>query len=121
MIFFNTQKITSDEKRIIISDNCEFFLGHIIGAIDELGLEGDEVILPLDDLLAEIKRERKGIGVKDLDDAKRYNFVGEVSVEKSGDFTLPVSIKKIKDNFTAIKLMNSIQRFNTKQQKKIRS
>ena len=117
MIFFNSQKVSAKDKQIKISYRCELFLERIIGKVEEKGLAGERVSIPLHEVLEGFKREGKKMDITDLEDAKHHGLVGDVSVIKEGELSLPVNVAKIRKVFTAIKLMNSIERFNESKQK----
>ena len=117
MIFFNTQKVSADDKQMKISYRCEAFLERIMQEIEEKKLAGDMVELPLASILAEFKDRGKKISIKDLKDAITQGLVGEASVLDEGELILPVNMKRIRKMFIFIKVMNAIERFNESKQK----
>ena len=117
MIFFNTQKVSAEDKQVKISYRCESFLDRIMEKIKEQNIQDNKIDFSINEVLEEFKNKRELINISDLEDAKHHGLVGEVSVIEKGNLSLPVNVGKIKKMFTAIKIMNAIERFNESKQK----
>ena len=118
MVFFNTQKVSEEKKRIKISSRCELFMDRILEKIQKKGLGGggDQVTIFIDDILESFEKESAIIDIVDLEDAREHGLVGDVSVEKSG-LSLPVYLAEIRKLFMAIKVMNAVKRHNEMKQR----
>ena len=116
MVFFNTQKLSEEKKKIKISARCELFMDRILEKIQKKGLEGTSVTILIDDILETFNQEHAVIDVVDLEDAREQGLVGDVSMEENG-LSLPVHLEEIRKLFMPIKVMNAVKRHNEIKQK----
>jgi CRP/FNR family cyclic AMP-dependent transcriptional regulator len=112
MVFFNTQRVTEDSKKLIISSKCERFLKRIL---DQLALSKADVEVAMVDISA-ILDDFKSRGVPvtqdDLVDAVKADLCQDVMVAEGNKMAALVNYKKLRDVFPAIKMMNALNKIN---------
>jgi CRP/FNR family transcriptional regulator, cyclic AMP receptor protein len=119
LVFFNTQRIAPDDKRMVISDKCEQFLEKIILTIKASKKEEEEkIVVDVSPILADYNYRNINIGPDDLRDAIVQKFCEELVVGKGSQLTTNVHYHKLKKLFPAIRLMNIINGINDAKNKK---
>lgn len=118
LAFFNGQRQLPDDKKMIMSDKCETFMDEIVKHIIETKKNGDEYVsVDLTPILKDFSYRNVAIDIDDLNDAVKLELIQEAIVDEKGHMNTVVSYAKISKNYRAIKLMNLIDRFNTKMSK----
>ncbi len=110
--FFNTQRMSDDSKKLIISDRCEKFLGKILDQLNLKGLDKPKGHADISAILEEFKAEKVGITDEDLSDAIKAKICDAVLVGEGNRLTSIVNYDKLKKTYPAIKIMNDIKRIN---------
>ncbi|MBK23464.1 MAG: hypothetical protein CME70_05600 [Halobacteriovorax sp.] len=117
LVFFNTQRITVDEKKLNISDNCERFLKAILDQFILGKVENDKHPADISVILNEFKEMHLPITDEDLNDAITAGFAEDIIIGEGGKLTSIVDYAKLKKSYPAIKMMNAIKRINQSKNK----
>ncbi len=118
MLFFNTQRMTEDSKKLKISSKCQRFLGAILHQLDQEKL-GDAASATIDikSILDDFEEKKIPIFEKDLDDAVAAGLTGEILIGSDSALSVIVQYQKLKKVFPAIRLMNAIENINNTKKK----
>ena len=112
LLFFNTQRVTADDKKLKISDKCERLLGKIVSQLKSNDVKEDKASANLSQILEEFKTRNVNITNDDLDDAITAGLCGEVMVGTNNIMSVDVNFAKIKQVLPAVKFMNAINKLN---------
>lgn len=112
LVFFNTQRITVDEKKLVISDNCERFLKAILDQFILAKVDQPKHPADITAILDEFKQQNLPISDEDLNDAIVAGFAEDIVIGDGGKLTSVVDYEKLKKSYPAIKMMNAINRVN---------
>ncbi len=118
LTFFSSQRTTSDEKKLVISNKCERLLKRIYDQLIEKKAQGEDVVADLTSVLDDFKHRNIPITIEDLDDALKAGLVEEVVVRENNKLTVEVHFTRLKTLFPFIQLTNALTRFNEGKQKK---
>lgn len=117
LVFFNTQRVSVDDKKLIISNKCEVFLKAILDQFILEGVVNDKHPANITAILDEFKKDQLRITDEDLSDAIKANLCGEIIIGGGGKLTSIVDYDKLKKTYPAIKMMNAINRVNLSKNK----
>lgn len=112
LVFFNTQRITVDEKKLLISDNCEKFLKSILDQFILGKVTTPKHAANITEILDNFKERSLPITDEDLNDAITAGFCEDIIIGDGGKLTSVVDYEKLKKSYPAIKMMNAINRVN---------
>lgn len=114
LLFFNTQRMTADDKKLIISEKCETFLGKIIAQLEDRDVKSDTAmaVADLSKILLAFKKKKTTIGEEDLSDAVKAGLVDDLMVGEGNVITTDVHFAKLKKIFPSIRMMNAISKIN---------
>jgi len=112
LLFFNTQRLTADDKKLKISDKCEKLLKRIMDQLADKNTKTDKAAANLTAIFEEFKAKNIQIGNEDLADAIKAGFCTEIVIGNSNVMTVDVSYEKLKQTFPSIKVMNAINKLN---------
>lgn len=113
LIFFNTERTLSDDKKMKISDNCEILLGSIIEKISAGATkQGNLYQINLSEIIDTFKAQNKILGHEDLADAVNQGFCQEPLVADENTITVGVSGEELIKKFPVIQLLNALTRLN---------
>jgi CRP/FNR family cyclic AMP-dependent transcriptional regulator len=113
LVFFNTQRISVDEKKLVISDNCERFLKAILDQFILGKVETPKYAADITAVMEEFKQNNLPITDEDLNDAITAGLAEDIIIGDGGKLTSVVDYEKLKKSYPAIKMMNAIRRVNT--------
>lgn len=114
LVFFNTQRTLTDEKKLTISSRCELFLDSILKQLDAKELRGDEqdITAEISSIIENYKKKSISLNEDDLREAIDAGLLGDVVVEDNNKLRSPVNYLKLKKIFPAIRLMNAVGKLN---------
>ena len=113
LLFFNTQRVTADDKKLKISDKCEIILSKISVQLSKREhRDPTNVSADVGPILADLKQRKIVADTEDLDDAITAGLCRDVMVGDNNKLTTEVNLKKIKQTLPAIKLMNALTKLN---------
>ncbi len=113
LIFFNSQRIAPEEKKLKIPAKCEDFLEKIlvqIGSSKEAKVE-----VNLSKILDAYKTKNIFIDLPNLEEARAAGFVGEVIVGDGNALSCDVQLARLIMTMPSIRMMNRLTRFNEQQ------
>ena len=110
-VFFNSQRLTEDEKKLIISYKCEAFLEKAFEKIKDSSEE--KPIVHINPILEDFKKDRYPFEVSDLEDAIKHKILADPISDPDGKgLIVEVDLKRLKSLWPSIQLANGISRFN---------
>jgi CRP-like cAMP-binding protein len=111
-VFFNTQRMMKDDKKLIITPKCEKFIIKVLEQVD--GIESGDGIVEADlsIILKYFKDHNISMVLDDFQGARNAKFCGEYKMESSGRVTAMINIDYLKKMFPVVRFMNSINRVN---------
>ncbi len=112
MLFFNSQRIAEDSKKIKISNKCEIFLKHILDQIKTKGLSGDSVVADISAILNNFKEQNVPIMDEDLRDAINAHICDDILIGDMNKLSSTVNVAKLKMLYPSIRMMNCIKKVN---------
>lgn len=130
MMFFNTEKLKDDSKKLNISTKCERFLSKIVqqcdvrmskGGIKSLHegdvpegtkLGDDQAVVDLSAILNDFKEKNIPVSEEDLRDGITAGLVGDIIVGKFNKLVCIANYSKLKKLISSIRLTNAIAKVN---------
>jgi CRP/FNR family cyclic AMP-dependent transcriptional regulator len=110
LVFFNTQKLVDDSKKLTISSKCERFLSRII---DQLASsDKPKAMADISAILADFKERKVPINEEDLRDAIVAGLAEDILVGDGNGLTSVVNIDKLRKIFPAIRMQNAVKKIN---------
>ncbi len=113
MVFFNTQRMLEDAKKLSISSKCQVFLAAIIVQLQGKADKEGKAVADIGKIMGEFKAKNVAITEEDLADASRAGHNGDIMVN-DGVVSTIVQITKLEKLFPSIRLMNAIKKLNEK-------
>ncbi len=117
MVFFNTQRVAADDKKINMGERCLMFMERILRKADMNNLKKDIETIDVTDILEDFKQKNIGVDIRDTQDAIDCGFVGQAIIGGKGEISLPVQLSFLRRNILPIKTMHAIEKFNRSKQK----
>lgn len=112
LVFFNTQRLTEDAKKIIISEKCQKFLKAIIDSLTLKGIVDEKAEVDISEILDGFKAKNEPITDEDLRDAIDAGLADDIMVGKGNRLSSTIQYSRVKKLYPAIKMMNAIKRVN---------
>ncbi len=112
LLFFNTQRLTADDKKLKISDKCEKLLKKILEQLASKNIKIEKTAANLSIIFEEFKAKNVPITNEDLADAIKAGFCGDIMIGTGNVMSVDVSYEKLKQTFPSIKVMNAINKLN---------
>jgi CRP/FNR family cyclic AMP-dependent transcriptional regulator len=114
LLFFNTQRTLTDDKKLIISSKCERFLKRIYDQLLNAGTSDDskEAEVDISQILTDFKTRKVPIFDEDLKDAIVAGICDDILVGPGNKLISKVNFPKLKKIYPCIKMMNAIERLN---------
>lgn len=115
--FFNTQRLTEDKKKIIISYKCEEFLSRVLQK--SMGSSDETMVIELNPILEEFKKEKFLFEVSDLEDAIKNKILDDPISDPDGKgLIVTANLERLNSLWPCISLTNAISRFNSSKRPK---
>ncbi|GAB4013584.1 MAG: hypothetical protein Fur0010_10570 [Bdellovibrio sp.] len=112
VVFFNTQRITEDSKKLRISVKCEMFLKKILDQLTLRGETNPEAEADITAIMNDFKAKKIDIIEENLKDAVEAGLCGDIIVGEGNKLTCHVMYDKLKKVYPSIKLLNAIAKVN---------
>jgi len=112
VVFFNTQRVTEDAKKIKVSSRCETFLGAILRQLAAAGVDKDKWQADISSILNEFKVKGINVSDEDLRDAVTCGLCEDILVGGGNNLTSVINYSKLKKLFPSIRMMNAVARVN---------
>ena len=112
LVFFNTQRVTEDSKKLVISDKCQTFLKSILDQFVAKGLVEERVEADLSAIIDRFKEKNIPISDDDLVDAITAGICDDILVGSGNKLTTTVNYNKLKKLYPCIKMMNAVKKIN---------
>ncbi len=112
LVFFNTQRVTEDSKKLIISKKCQIFLKAIIDSCVLKGIIEEKVEVDVSEILDSFKSQKISVSGEDLRDAIDAGLVDDIMVGKGNRLSSIVKISRVKKLYPAIKMLNAVKKIN---------
>ena len=112
LVFFNTQRVIDDSKKLKISTKCQKFLKAIMDNLVLQGTTDERAEVNISDILDGFKAKNEPISDEDLRDAIDAGLAGDIMVGKTNRLTSLVQYSRVKKLYPAIKMMNAIKQVN---------
>lgn len=112
LIFFNTQRITPDEKRVKVSEKGDLWLTKIYLQFTAKNITTNKANADLTSIIKDMEGERMTISVDDLEELRQQKFVGDVIVGDNQELYCEVHYDLLKKMYLPIKFMNAINKLN---------
>ena len=109
-VFFNTQKLLEDHKKLQISTKCERFLSRVIEQLKDT--DKPQAMANISVILDDFKSRSVPITDADFRDAVVAGLAEDVLVGSGNVLTSVINIEKLRKVFPAIRMQNSIKRIN---------
>lgn len=112
-IFYNTEKHLTEEKKLKVSEKCQFFLEHIWARIaNKPNTDSAMSLVAVSDLLDKWKEDNVFVSLENLSDARENGIVGETIIGSDGKLTVEVNYLKLSKLLPNIKFMNRVLQSN---------
>lgn len=111
-VFFNTQRLVDDAKKVQISDKCETFLGAILSQIKANGIKHPQEVSDISAILKAFEQQNIPVVDEDLKDAVKAGLCEDIIVGEGNKLTSVVNIDKLDKMFPALRMMNAIKKIN---------
>ena len=112
LVFFNTQRITEDSKKIKISKRCEMLLGGILRQLAKSGVDKEKWQANISEVLEEFKAQNVVISDEDIRDAVTCKLCEDILVGEANTLTSVIHYSKLKKLYPSIRMMNAVKRVN---------
>ncbi len=112
LVFFNTQRVTEDSKKLQISDKCQTFLKSILDQFVAKGVVEEKAEADLSAIISTYKEKNIPISDEDLIDAITAGICDDILVGAGNKLTSTVNYMKLKKLYPSIKMMNAVKKIN---------
>ena len=112
VIFFNTQRITDDSKKIKVSYRCEAMLGGILRQFIAKGIDKDKWQANITEVINDLSSRDIKVSDEDLRDAVSCKICEDLLVDASGGLTSVVDYAKLQKLYPSIRMMNAVRKVN---------
>jgi CRP/FNR family transcriptional regulator, cyclic AMP receptor protein len=112
VVFFNSQKLLEDNKKIMISSKCERFLSRIIEQLDSKKIDKPQGVADITIILEDFRTRNVPISDEDFKDAVNANLAQDIIVGEGNKLTAVVEYQKLKKIFPALRMSNAIKKVN---------
>lgn len=112
VVFFNTQRVTDDAKKLKISSKCERFLKRIIEQLTLKGLDKPSGQCDISIILDDFKSRSVPINEDDLRDAVAAGLSEDILVGEGNKLSAVIHYEKLKTVFPSIKMLNAVAKLN---------
>jgi CRP-like cAMP-binding protein len=112
VVFFNTQRMVDDSKKLQISSKCERFLSRVLEQLNAKGLDKPKGMADISAILDDFKSRNVPISDEDFKDAVDAKLAEDILVGEGNKLTAVINYEKLKRVFPAIRMMNAIKRVN---------
>ena len=109
-VFFNTQKLLEDHKKLQVSSKCERFLSRVMEQLK--ASDKPQAMANISAILADFKSRNVPITDADFKDAVEAGLAEDILVGEGNTLTSVIHIEKLRKVFPAIRLQNAIKRIN---------
>ena len=117
-VFYNTEKCLTEDKKLIISKNCQTFLEAINQECLRIENKNDpKILVPINHLLDDWKTRKEPVSIESLEGAIEHGLVGEVILD-GNKMLLEVFYPKLKKQLLHIQFKNLIEEVNCLKRKK---
>lgn len=113
-MFFNTQRLTEDEKKIKISDRGEKLLQGIVNQLVKNGVTEDKAKVDISAVIDDLKGSDPPVSDEDLKDAIKCKMADDIVVGENNRLFSTINYVLVKKVFPSIRLSNAIDRVNKK-------
>ena len=117
MVFFNTQRMTEDEKKLQISEGCQKILQAVLNQLTGKAGQDDPIEADLTSVFQVFRNNNIKVTEDDFKDAVKAGFAEDVVVGGQNNLTALIHYKKLKKMFPSIRLMNAVKRVNASKAK----
>ena len=115
LVFYNTQKLMDDSKKLTISTKCERFLSRIIEQLATA--DKPQAMADISKVLAHFNERKVPISDEDLRDAITAGLAEDILVGEGNKLTCVINIEKLRKVFPAIRLQNAVKKINDSKSK----
>jgi CRP/FNR family transcriptional regulator, cyclic AMP receptor protein len=112
LVFFNTQRVTEDSKKLQISNKCQTFLKSILDQFVAKGVVEEKAEADLTAIIETYKEKNIPISNEDLIDAITAGICDDILVGTGNRLTTTVNYMKLKKLYPSIKMMNAVKKIN---------
>ncbi|OUR96338.1 hypothetical protein A9Q84_08255 [Halobacteriovorax marinus] len=112
VVFFNTQRVTDDSKKIKVSARCEVLLGAILRQLSTAGVDKDKWQADISTILNDFKQQGVNVSDEDLRDAVSCGLCEDILVGEGNKLTSVINYTKLKKLFPSIRMMNAVTKVN---------
>lgn len=119
-MFFNSQRLTEEDKKMTVSFKCEEFLSRIKDKVkDATPDEKGFVFVKLTPILEDFKKDKLQIDMDDFEQAIKHKIAEDpMSDPDGGGLGANVNLKRLMSLWPNIQLTNAVTRFNDSKKKK---
>ncbi|MGZ3787600.1 MAG: Crp/Fnr family transcriptional regulator [Bacteriovorax sp.] len=111
-VFFNTQRVMKDDKKLIISHKCEKFLIKVMEQVEGQDAPEGKIEVDLSAIVSHFKEYNIGITLDDFQGARNAKFCGEYKMEDNGRVTTILNLDYLRRMFPVVRFMNALNRLN---------
>ncbi len=112
LVFFNTQKMLEDSKKLNISKDCATFLKFILNWLRKSGASGPRVEADISEIVTEMRSANLKISEESLKDAVDAGLCEDIIVGSGNKLTSVINFEKLKNIYPSIVLMLAIKDLN---------
>jgi len=109
-VFFNTQKLVEDSKKLTVSQKCERLLGEVAKQLKSA--DKPQAMANISLILNDFKERKVPITDEDYRDAVKAGLAEDILVGGDNNLTSVVNIDKLRKVLPAIRMQNAIKRIN---------
>ncbi len=111
-VFFNTQRVTKDDKKLIISPKGEKFLVKALEQVEGKEVVDGKVEVDLTAITNYFKEYNVPVVLEDFQGAKNAKFCGEYKMDDKGRVSTMLNVDYLKTMFPVVRFMNALNRLN---------
>lgn len=112
LVFFNTQRMLEDNKKLTISKDCTTFLKFILNWLRSAGASQPRVEADISAIVGDMRAANLNISEESLKDAVDAGLCEDIVVGASNKLTSVVNYEKLKSIYPSIVLTNAIRELN---------
>ncbi|MCO4792134.1 MAG: cyclic nucleotide-binding domain-containing protein [Bacteriovoracaceae bacterium] len=112
LVFFNTQRVTEDAKKLQISDKCQTLLKSIMDQFVAKAVVDEKAEANITTILDGFKEKNIPISDEDLMDAISAGICDDILVGSGNVLSTTVNYAKLKKLYPCIKMMNAVKKIN---------